>query len=83
MVLGDFTKGETMNTRRDVVVEVYSDDAKSELITEIPLTPHLGIASSDGVMHPASDEDLIQTAKAKFKDSDGRDPDTLHFQIKK
>lgn len=70
-----------MNTRRDAVVEVYSDDARSEFITELSVTD-LGVGKSDG-MHAPSDEDLIQQAKAEFKETDGRDPDTLHFQIKK
>lgn len=61
------------NAERIVVVRVYRDDTKDEMLVEVPITD-LGIQTG-GATQPTSDEGLIRIAKVRNTRS--KDPESL------
>lgn len=65
--------------RQSVIVRVYRDDTKEELLVGIPVID-LGV-STGGEMKATRDEGLIQIAKHQVRNTMKEDAESLYYEV--
>lgn len=69
------------NAKRSIVVMVYRDDRKAELLVEVPIID-LGVVT-DGGTRPNDDEGLIRIAKHQIRATRSEDADSLYYEVRR